>query len=107
MRMFTSITHRITGVALFGGVGLLLWMLDSSLSSPEGFAAVKECLESFLSKFVLWAVMAAFIYHTVAGIRHLVMDTGLGETLEAGDKSAKLTVVLSAVLIILAGVWIW
>ncbi|TVM05849.1 MAG: succinate dehydrogenase, cytochrome b556 subunit, partial [Halomonas sp.] len=41
------------------------------------------------------------------GIKHLVMDADIGVTLEGGEKKAQITVVVSAVLIILAGVWVW
>jgi len=43
----------------------------------------------------------------VAGIRHLLMDLGLGETLEGGKRGSKAVLVISAVLIVLAGVWLW
>lgn len=104
---YISILHRISGVILFAGVAVLLWMLDASLSSPDGFAAVKACLESFFVKLIVWGVVSAFIYHTVAGIRHLVMDLGFGETLEGGLKGAQIVAGISAVLIIIAGGWIW
>jgi len=43
----------------------------------------------------------------VAGIKHLLMDFGLGETKEAAPVGAKITIVVSLVLIIALGVWIW
>jgi len=102
-----SFLHRVTGVILFAGVAVLLWMFDASLSSAEGFAGVKECLNSFFVKLIVWGVLSALIYHTVAGVRHLVMDLGIGETLEGGIKGAKIVAGVSAVLIIIAGGWIW
>lgn len=103
----TSIVHRITGVALFVGMVFLLYALDLSLSSEQGFNAVKECMESFVAKFIVWGIVSALLYHLVAGIKHLLMDLGVGETLEGGVLGAKLTIVISLVLIVLAGVWIW
>ncbi|OUS31272.1 succinate dehydrogenase, cytochrome b556 subunit [Gammaproteobacteria bacterium 45_16_T64] len=102
-----SITHRITGVALFVGVGLLLWGLDLSLASEESFNSLKECLDGVFAKLVLWAILSGLIFHLVAGIKHLGMDMGIGETLEGGRLGAKIVLVLSIVLIIAAGVWIW
>ncbi len=32
-----SILHRVSGVITFVAVGILLWLLGTSLSSPEGF----------------------------------------------------------------------
>jgi len=52
-------------------------------------------------------LLSALLYHLVAGVRHLVMDTGHGETLEGGKLGSKIVLAVSAVLIVLAGVWIW
>lgn len=102
-----SITHRLSGVFLFAGMAVLLWLLDSSLASEEGFAAVQESTASPVFKFVLWVVLAALAYHSIAGVRHLTMDGGVGESLRGGQIGAKLVVILSIVVIALIGVWIW
>lgn len=102
-----SILHRASGVFLFAGAALLLWMLDTSLASEEGFAAVGEMFSHPFCQLLLWAVLAALAYHTVAGIRHLIMDCGIGESLQGGQLGAKLVLVLALILIVLAGVWIW
>lgn len=102
-----SITHRLSGVFLFAGMAVLLWLLDSSLTSEEGFAAAQESTANPMFKFVLWLVLAALAYHAIAGIRHLTMDGGVGESLRGGQIGAKLVVILSIVVIALIGVWIW
>lgn len=102
-----SITHRITGVILVAGSAILLWMLDESLASPEGFAGVAAVYDSLICKLLVWGVLSALIYHSVAGIKHLIMDLGYGETLEGGQLGAKLVVAISALLILLAGILIW
>ena len=104
---WTSITHRATGVFIFAGMAVLLWALDASLKSAESFASLQECLASPLVKLVIWAIVAGLIYHSVAGVKHLVMDIGIGESFEAGTLGARIVVIVSAVLILLAGVWIW
>ncbi|MEH6583022.1 MAG: succinate dehydrogenase, cytochrome b556 subunit [Halioglobus sp.] len=104
---WASITHRASGVFIFAGMAILLWALDASLESPESFASLQECLASPLVKFVLWSVVAGLIYHSVAGVKHLIMDMGIGETFEGGTRGAKIVIVVSAVLILLAGAWIW
>ncbi|WP_101497535.1 succinate dehydrogenase, cytochrome b556 subunit [Thiopseudomonas denitrificans] len=105
---YTSILHRISGVILFFGIIVLLWGLDKSLASEQGFAEVKECLSGGFAKLVLWGLMSALLYHLVAGIKHVLMDMGLvGETMEAGKLGSKAVLVIAAVLILLAGVWIW
>lgn len=102
-----SILHRISGVFLFAGVAVLLWMLDASLASEEQFVALKETLTNPVWQVIVWAVLAALAYHLVAGVRHLFMDCGLGEGLKAGRLTAQLVIGVSVVLIVLAGVWVW
>ncbi|MET1076471.1 MAG: succinate dehydrogenase, cytochrome b556 subunit [Pseudomonas sp.] len=104
---YTSILHRISGVILFVGLAIMLYAFDKSLSSEEGFQEVKACLASPLAKFVIWGLMSALLYHLVAGVRHLIMDLGIGETLEGGKLGSKIVLAISVVLIVLAGVWIW
>ncbi|WP_339339312.1 succinate dehydrogenase, cytochrome b556 subunit [uncultured Oceanicoccus sp.] len=102
-----SITHRITGVILVAGTAILLWLLDESLASEKGFNTVKTLASGFLVKLMVWGVLSALIYHSVAGIKHLIMDLGIGETLEGGQTGAKLVFAVSAMLIVLTGALIW
>lgn len=102
-----SISHRVAGVALFFALPLLLWMLDRSLASADSFAALQALLASPLVKLVLWAILAAVLYHLVAGIKHLFMDWGIGETLEGGRRAAIASFIIAALLILAAGAWLW
>ncbi|EPJ2807464.1 succinate dehydrogenase, cytochrome b556 subunit [Pseudomonas putida] len=106
---YTSILHRISGVILFIGLAIMLYALGKSLGSEEGFGEVKACLTSPLAKFVTWGLLSALLYHLVAGVRHLIMDMGIGigETLEGGKLGSKIVIVISVVLIVLVGVWVW
>ncbi len=104
---YTSIAHRISGVILFLFIAGLLWMLDTSLSSEDGFERVQAFLQNPLAKLVVWGVLSALVYHLIAGIRHLVMDAGVGEELESGKLGAKIVIVISAICIVLLGVWVW
>ncbi|KFF50149.1 MULTISPECIES: succinate dehydrogenase, cytochrome b556 subunit [Salinicola] len=104
----TSITHRVTGVILFVGLIFGFWALDKSLSSPQGFETVSDVLaHNVLAKLVAWGLLSALGFHFVAGIKHLLMDAGYGVDLEGGTRKAQITVVISAVLVVLAGVWVW
>jgi succinate dehydrogenase / fumarate reductase cytochrome b subunit len=64
-------------------------------------------LTSFWAKLVLFGVLSALAYHTAAGIKHLIMDMGIGESLAGGVLAARITLVAAAGLIVLAGAWIW
>ena len=102
-----SITHRIAGGVLFVGIGLLLFALEMSLSSEAGFEALKAMMSSSFGKLVTWAFLSALAYHLVAGVKHLVMDLGYGETLEGGVFASRLTLLLSAILIVIVGIWLY
>ena len=104
---WASITHRATGVFLFAGMAVLLWVLDASLASPESFATLQDSLDNPLLKLVIWAVVSGLIYHALAGVKHLIMDMGIGETMEGGSMGVRIVVALSVVFIAMAGIWIW
>lgn len=102
-----SITHRISGVILYAGIAVLLWMLQASLQSEASFNELKEVLSNPLIGFIVWGTLAALAYHLVMGVRHMIMDLGYGESLEGGRRGAQLAIVCAVILIILAGVWVW
>lgn len=100
-----SITHRLSGVLVFLLIPLLLWILQQSLVSPEGLAEVKTWLQSPLCKLTLWLFFAGLIFHLFAGIRHLLMDIHLGDSLSAGRFSAAMVIVLSLIVIVATYWW--
>ncbi len=103
----SSITHRIAGVALFVGIAFALYALELSLGSEAGFQELKLMMTSPFGKVVTWGILSALAFHFVAGIKHLMMDMGIGETLEGGITAARMVFVLSIILIALAGVWVF
>ncbi len=102
-----SILHRVSGVMMFVAVGILLWLLSLSLSSPQGFMDASQLVGGFFTKFILWGILTALAYHISGGIRHLLMDLGYFEELESGAMSAKVAFGVTAVLSVLAGVLVW
>jgi succinate dehydrogenase / fumarate reductase cytochrome b subunit len=77
------------------------------LESATGFANAKESMTTGFGSFITWGLLSALAFHFVAGIKHLVMDLGIGETIEGGFRAAVSTIIVSAILVILAGVWVW
>lgn len=104
---YVSITHRVTGVILCAGLLFMLWMLALSLDSAAGFAQAQSILQSGLGKIATFLTLAPLIYHLVAGVRHLIMDFGWGESLEGGQLGAKIVFAASIILILAMGVWLW
>ncbi|WAS99841.1 succinate dehydrogenase cytochrome b556 subunit [Rouxiella chamberiensis] len=102
-----SILHRVSGVITFVAVGILLWLLGTSLSSPEGFAHAAAIMDSFFVKFIFWGILTALAYHVCGGIRHLLMDFGvIEESLAVGKLSAYIAIGITVVLSVLAGVFV-
>lgn len=102
-----SILHRVSGVVLFFGMAILLAGLGLSLSSEAGFAESTELAGHPLGKLVIWGILTALAYHLIGGLRHLIMDFGFWEELQSGTLSAQLSFVATALLAVLAGVWLW
>ena len=102
-----SILHRVSGVVLFFGSFVLMALLGMSLDNEVGFADALAMLDNGFVRFIVWGVLAALAYHFVAGLKHLFMDMGYGETLESGAIFAKISMAFAVVLMVLAGVWVW
>lgn len=101
-----SITHRISGIILLAGVLILMWLLDASLASEESFLALHDVLAHPFAKFILWAVLASLAYHLSMGVRHLMMDMGVGESLAGGRLGAKIALVAAVIMMAAAAGWI-
>lgn len=104
LQMVVSISHRISGFALFGLLPLAIWAWQQSLASPEAFDSL---VTSTGFKAAALLVLAPLVYHTLAGCKHLLMDAGVGETLESARVLSLATLALSAAFIVALGVWVW
>lgn len=102
-----SILHRVAGVILFFGSFILMALLGMSLENEAGFTDTLALLENGFVSFIVWGVLAALAYHFVAGVKHLFMDMGYGETLESGRLFAKVSIAVASLLIVSAAVWVW
>lgn len=102
-----SILHRISGVGLFLGIGIILYFLQLSLESEAGFERVLELLRATPVKIMIWLILAGLLYHLIAGIKHLLMDWGLGESREGALRGAQITLVLTLVAAVLSWGMVW
>lgn len=73
-----SILHRISGAGLFLCLPILLWLFQASVSSPEGYDAVRSLSGMLPVQIVLGGLIWAFIHHFCAGIRFLLLDLHIG-----------------------------
>ncbi len=101
-----SICHRLSGIFVFLLVPGVLWMFQQSLT-PEGFASLQASIAKSCCAFVLWLFVVAFLYHLLAGIRHLAMDLGLGETLRMAKLSAAAVFFMTSMVAICFGFFLW
>ncbi|WP_309090948.1 succinate dehydrogenase, cytochrome b556 subunit [Phenylobacterium sp.] len=88
LTMATSILHRFTGIALYGGALIAAAWAVSLASGPEVYGAYKAVMGSILGKLVLFALTLAAFYHLGNGIRHLMWDTGHGLDVKTANATA-------------------
>ena len=92
LTMATSILHRASGCALYGG-GLILAIWAMTLAAgPEAYGTFKAVMGSFPGKIVMFALTLATFYHLAKGIQHLIWDAGHGYNLKTATMGAIATV---------------
>ena len=99
--MTLSILHRLTGVALSGGLAILtIWLLALSLGAAA-YDPVAALLGTLIGKLLLVAFSYAFFFHFCNGIRHLFWDVGKGFEMRQVVVSAWTVVAASLALTLL------
>jgi succinate dehydrogenase / fumarate reductase cytochrome b subunit len=98
----TSILTRATGHALVAGILLLVWWLVAAVTSPAAFACADWVLRSWIGFIILTGSAWSLWYHTLAGIRHLFYDAGLGLGIEQAHKSSWAIIIGSVVLTLIS-----
>lgn len=99
-----SILHRVSGAGLFLFLPVLLWVFQSSLTSPETFAGFKALAATWPAKVILGGLIWAYLHHFCAGIRFLLLDLHIGIEKEAAVKSSAAVLAVSILLTVLI-VW--
>lgn len=103
-----SISHRVSGFFLFLAIPFILYLLHRSLSSAASFEQLQESINHiWWLKFIIFLIISMTCLHWWAGLRHLLMDCGVGESLTAGRCSAWLVLILSGFCAIGVGCWLW
>lgn len=107
MTAIASILHRISGVIIFLALPVILCLFERSLKSAEHFALVQHWLQQPVGKAMQMGLLLAVIYHTLAGLRHLIMDFGIGESFCAAKASAGILFILTILTTIVVGATLW
>lgn len=95
-----SITHRVSGILVFLLIPVLLCVLQTSLASEEGLMQVSRYFNTPLGTAIFWVFLAAFLFHFFAGIRHLLMDIHIGDSLSCARKSGFAVMTLTLIALI-------
>jgi succinate dehydrogenase / fumarate reductase cytochrome b subunit len=86
MTSVSSIFTRITGNALIVAALLVVWWLLAAATSPDYFALADGVITSWFGDLVMTLSVWALWYHSLAGLRHLIWDTGRGLDIETAEK---------------------
>lgn len=96
--MATSITHRMTGIALSMGTLLLAWWLIAAASGLEAYRTFAQVAASWPGQVVLFGFTWSLAFHLLNGIRHLAWDMGYGFDVPTANRTGWLVIVLSVLL---------
>lgn len=96
----TSIFTRLTGNALIVAALLAVWWFAALASGPEAYDRANGFITSWFGKLIMLGSIAALWYHTLAGIRHLIWDTGRLLEVEQAEKAGQAIIIVSVLLTI-------
>ena len=103
-----SILHRISGAALFlFAIPVVLFAMQASVESEDGFASLKSMLANPLCKLILIGLLWAYLHHFFAGIRYLLIDLHVGDDLAHARQSSVAVLGASLVLTLIIAVRLW
>ena len=102
--MAMSVAHRLTGIALYGGIALFAIWLVALASGPSAFESVQWFFGSPLGYLILFAYTWILMHHMLGGVRHLVWDFGYGMEREQRINMARFTLIGSVALTL--AIWV-
>jgi succinate dehydrogenase / fumarate reductase cytochrome b subunit len=97
----TSILTRITGNAMLISALLIVWWFLAASSSPEYYAVANGFLTSWFGDIIMTLSVLGLWYHTLAGVRHLIWDMGIGLDIPTAEKMGWAALIGSVVLTII------
>ena len=104
----SSITHRLAGIYIFFiTLPLFLFLLYFTTKSYNDFMFIKQSFNNSIifSTFVSFSFLV-FAYHILTGVRHLLQDLHIGESLSASRVSSYIVFILWF-LLTLFFIWIF
>ena len=98
---FVSLAHRASGVLLFIAIPFVIYLLDLSVISSEGFDRVMALLKQPYVQLIEISLLWALVHHFIAGIRFLLIDADIGVEKKSARYSAWI-VLLAELLVVSA-----
>ena len=102
-----SIMHRVSGAFLFLLLPLMLWVLHQSLANTQSYQLALDVLHHPLIKVICLLVIWAYLHHACAGIRHLALDAHYGLRLNYARATSRAVLIISGLLTLRMGIWLW
>ena len=102
-----SILHRVSGTALFVFAGVLLYLLQESLRSPESHEHFRAIITCWPVKLFLIGMLWSFLHHFFAGLRFLLLDVHVGSDLKAARATSMAVLAISLALTVILGAMLW
>ena len=99
-----SIFHRITGVAVTGGIFLVSAWLLTAAYAPDSYDSFRGIAGSIYGQIVLFVLSLCFYFHSISGIRHLFWDMGKGFEIKTVTRTGIFTIILSILLTLITWV---
>lgn len=97
----TSIANRVAGNGLIVAAFLVVWYLSGLATGGRNFEIANAVITSWFGDLVMVLSAAALWYHLLAGIRHLIWDTGRLFDVDKAELTGKAIVAGTVVLTIL------
>jgi succinate dehydrogenase / fumarate reductase cytochrome b subunit len=93
--MTLSILHRVSGIALFGALIVMIVWLMAVARGPLSYAEAMSTLGSAPFKCLIAIALLALCYHFCNGLRHLAWDIGWGFERAQARRSAVIVVIVT------------
>ncbi|RLA09712.1 MAG: succinate dehydrogenase, cytochrome b556 subunit [Gammaproteobacteria bacterium] len=100
---FTSILHRATNTALFGGLLVLAVWMACVAAGGEVYQLINEVLSSYFGRIALFGWTFSAIFSSAQWVRHFFWDLGYGFDVEVSKRSGLVAVGVSAIATL--GIW--
>ncbi|MCK5263359.1 MAG: succinate dehydrogenase, cytochrome b556 subunit [Gammaproteobacteria bacterium] len=94
-----SLAHRASGILMFLAMPFIVYLLDLSVQSAEGFEQALSILQHPLLVLVQILFVWALAHHLFAGIRFLLIDADIAIEKQPANRAAWL-VMLSAIAVV-------